>query len=461
MPNRPKTFFLALFGIGSCFLVVETPAQNPPAAPIIIVQDKASERLKTQLETFSKNPEVTTARREAALLKMMEGQRHGWLAGRLRGRSGLQAAVILSKQSYLRALELLPTLAEGYSALAELELLVRPGEAEVDEAINLAALAVKINENAFGAHRIIARLYSFKSRLTSPTPNREFSDKAIFHWRQVARIDPRNAEAWAFIAAFLDKAGKPEERIEALKKWVSSAPPLETQFYRSAMGPQESLAPEFASLKLASALIDAKRFAEGVEVLLALIADDPDNDPAISMLREAAGPKPGGPEKSAIEAIRRAVTANPANVTLATILSNAYVREGKLDDAVGMFSDSIARVSASNSSAAAALHVALGDMLAGSNRNSDAVTAYESALKSRGMDTAVALTGAEREFAMRVFEKLVRVLKVSNRPDDVRAVVERARKLFGKDDVFIDRLLVSVRTGDGSDRILSANSVLK
>lgn len=433
-------------------------AQIPPnnaASSILPNQEKASERLKAQLERFSQNPGLSAEHRQAALLKMMEGQRYAWTAGRLRGRSGMQNSVTMSRQAYLQALELVPTLAEAYTALAELELLIRPGDAEVEEAISLSAIAVKIDSNAFSAHKILARLYSFKSRINGPVPNTEFAEKAIFHWKQVTRIDPRNAEAWAFIAVFLDKAGKSEERIEALKKWVSSAAPIDTQFYRSIIGPQEELSPESASLKLASALISVKRLAEGVVVLVALISDDPDNDLALSLLGDAVSPKLGDPDKSAIESLRQAVRSNPANVRLATVLSNAYVRNGKLEDAVSVFSDSIARVAASNSSAAAALHVAKGDMLADSNRIADAVAAYESALKSRGMDKALEVTGADREFAMQVFEKLVRVLKVSNRTDEVRAVVERARKLFGKDDVFVDRLLMSINGTNNRSAILS------
>ena len=44
---------------------------------------------------------------------------------------------------------------------------------------------------------------------------------------------------------------------------------------------------------------------------------------------------------------------------------------------------------------------------------------------------------------MQVMEKMLQTYKAANSPADVRATIERARKLFGKDDLFADRHLIA------------------
>ncbi|MEG7759724.1 hypothetical protein, partial [Listeria monocytogenes] len=91
-----------------------------------------------------------------------------------------------------KAVELNPNLAEGYTALAELAITMQPSD--VDEAIMLASIATKLDPNNFGGHRIMARLYIFKSGLSGGVANPVFTQKAIAEWKEVARLDPRNAE---------------------------------------------------------------------------------------------------------------------------------------------------------------------------------------------------------------------------------------------------------------------------
>jgi tetratricopeptide (TPR) repeat protein len=81
------------------------------------------------------------------------------------------SAARLARQAFQKAVELDPTLAEGYTALAELAALTPPGD--VDEAIMLATIATRLNPNNFGARRIMARLYTIKSGLGTEklTPN--------------------------------------------------------------------------------------------------------------------------------------------------------------------------------------------------------------------------------------------------------------------------------------------------
>src|SRR5215213_157965 len=128
--------------------LVKTPTPTPTP--------KLSETLSKTLDNFSKD-EVSRERREQAYAKLLEGQRYVWGMTRQRGQSSSSSGVRLAKQAFQKAVELNPSLAEGYTALAELALTSQP--ADMNEAISLATIAVKIDKNNFGAQRILSRLY--------------------------------------------------------------------------------------------------------------------------------------------------------------------------------------------------------------------------------------------------------------------------------------------------------------
>jgi len=164
--------------------------------------------------------EVSRERRAQAYAKLLEAQRYIWTVNQIRQRanpadSSVRSAIAtnskLAKQALQKAVELNPTLAEAYTALANLAKNTPPYD--VDESILLADIAAKIDRNNFGAHFILAQLYTFKSRLNKDALDIKFAQKAIIEWNEIARLDPRNAEAFAFLSKFYEKTNKKAERI--------------------------------------------------------------------------------------------------------------------------------------------------------------------------------------------------------------------------------------------------------
>lgn len=377
---------------------------------------------------------VSETQREQAYAKLLEAQRYIWRSNPVRSRSGGQGAVRQARAALQSALELDPKLAEAYTALAELSLSAPP--TDVDEAIALAGLAVKVDGNNFGGHRILARLYTYKSNLNSGPSESTFATRAINEWKEVARLDPRNAEAWAFLSEFYGQAGMANDQIDSLKKWVAAAVPVETQFYRRVMGGQSDLSPENASLKLGTALVKAGRNSEAIEVLSLLISDEPDNAEAISLLKQSLLLADAKNSSMAVESLQQAVFANPNNAALVTLLAQVQAKSGRIDEGAKVLRDAVERTKSSDVTFASSLQVELGDLLVGADRLEEAVTAYESALKIRGLDRPHTVPDADRVFALQVFEKLINTYKKANRPAEARAAVQRARQLLGN-DVFL------------------------
>lgn len=386
--------------------------------------------------------EIQRERREQAYAKLLEGQRFLWNMSRQRSQAELANGARAAKDSLQKAVELDPNLAEAYTALAELTLSTPPNN--LDEALLLANIAVKINPENYGGHRILARLYTIKSRLNRGDLIQEFAAKAVAEWKEIARLDARNAEAYAFLSEFYARANKTEDRIDALRRWIAAAAPLDTRFYQTMMSGQAELTPESASVKLGGALLDAGQTAEAIDILSRTVADNPENAQAIELLRETVETASDKNSSTvAVQALSRAVFANPENAALVSLLAQIQARAGRIDEAAKVLRGSSAKLAEKDKVSAANLQISLGDIYADAERFTDALAVYETALSIRGINETASIRDDERDFAIRVFEKMIQILKKDNRPNEAKNLIERARRLLGKEDLFADRQLIT------------------
>ncbi|HEY2866429.1 MAG TPA: tetratricopeptide repeat protein [Pyrinomonadaceae bacterium] len=417
---------------------------------------KMSEILSKRLETFDASKDASIESRRQAYAKLMEAQRFMLDAGRQRSQAAVASNVLTARESLMASLNADPALSEGYTLLAETWVNPSVLPNDVDEAIALAELGVRLNKDNFGAHRLLARLYTFKSRLNSSTLDQSNAEKAIAEWKEIARLDPRNAEAWAFLSELYGATKRPNDRIDALKKWQASATPLDRQFYQSIMRGQDDLSPETAGKKLGPALVQAGRVPEAIEVLGQIVADDPEDERSVDELRDALASADEKTAATAIESLRQATYANPGNLSLVRLLAEVQAKSGNIADAVKTLDSVVAKTTPTDRSSAAALQVSIGDIYASANKFFEAAAAYEKAFTIRGLDAAQTLDQDEREFAMGVFEKLITLYKRAERIQDAKNVILRARKMLGSDDLFADRQLISLyqETGDRAAALL-------
>jgi tetratricopeptide (TPR) repeat protein len=431
---------LSLIFLLSALFGTAVNAQAPPAVSATPV-DKLSVSLAENLRKFKIGGAITPQQREQAYARLLEGQRYIWLGNPARGSAGSAANFRNARAALLKALEIDPTLSEVYTALAEL-VLTSP-TASVDEAIDLAKLGVETRTESFGSHRILARLYTFKSKLNGGDIDPEASQNAINEWLEVTRLDPKNAEAWAFLSEFYGNSGQSDKQIDALKKWVGSATPVDSQFYRQMMGGSENLTPENATLRLASTLIKSGRSREAIEIVGQMVADDPENTDAIDLLREAVETSDSQVSSEAVTALEQAVYANPSNTALIDLLAQTQFRAGKTDEAVRLLMDAIKRISAADKTSAAALALSLGDIYFGSERYDEAAMAYESGLSIKGIKPNTPAPAAEREFIISVIDRVIRTYKSADRSANIPLLLQRGEKLLGAGDPFIEREKVS------------------
>lgn len=408
-----------------------------------------------------KTTEIPREKREQALVKLLEGQRYIWNMSR--SRAQVTNGARLAKQALQKAVELDPNLDEAYTAMSEVAWISwssSPNDSDLNESEMLATIAVKLNKNNYGAHHRLAWIYTIKSGIRDENLNLQSAEKAIVQWKEVARLDPRSAEAFAFLSAFYERTNKRDEQIDALKRWLASANPINAGFYSIIMGRGENLSPDTASLKLGKALLDAGLPGAAIEYLNRALADNPDDENVIELLREALESADAAQFAATIEVLRQAVYANPDNVELISLLAETEARSGKIDNAAKVLRDSIAKFSVTDKMTAANLQVALGDFYANAERFDEAALEYQNSLKTRGIEDAL-ITDSDRGFASIVYEKLIHVYKNANRPADAKNKIEQARALFGKDDLFADKKLIEFyrETGKREEALQAVRAV--
>lgn len=421
---------------------------------------KLSKLLAANLATAESGGPISQQNAAKAYAKLLAGERFLWRAKNVRGRRNAavqQQNIRDARLAFQDAIAANPRLAEAYTALAELAITAPP--TDVDEAIELANLALRIKKDNFGARRILARLYTFKSGLGSRSLDSGNSTRAVDEWKFVASLDPRYAEAWAFLAEFYERQDKETERIEALEKWRSSAAAIDSQFYRQMTGGRATLAPEVATLKLGEALFKSGRVQEAIDILSQIVADDPDNANAVELLRKAIQSSKGNDAAKALSGLQQAVYANPDNSALVNLLADAYARSGRVAEAAQTLENAARKVAATDRPMAAVYFVLLGEIFEKAERFADAASSYEKAIAIRGLSAASSLSDDERMFLREIFERMIRSAKAANRPDDVLTIIERARKAFGTQDTFPDRQLINFYR-DGGKR-LEALKVLR
>jgi tetratricopeptide (TPR) repeat protein len=416
-------------------LATPLPAPKAAATPL------ASAVLENALAKLGDG--VTREQREKAYAKLLEGQRFLETAKRSLTQNEYQANVRLSKTSFQNAVELDPSLSEAYTAIAELS--------TIDEAVKIAVLALKVNPDSYAAHRMLGRVYTLKARLTEVNFDKSFVEKAIIEWKEVARLDPRGSEPWAYLSELYNRTNRSAEELDALNKWIGSVAPasrFEYDFYRRATGGQE-LAPEGASLRLARALLKANREREALEVISRKIADEPESEEAVELLKQALEKTGKDSTAQVVQSLQQAVYANPSNVSLVEVLAGIQARAGMPDEAIKTLRTGIAKTDKSEKLSIAKLYLTLGDTYADAGNDKEAVAAYEAALKTQDVGDTVLTDESDRFFATQVLSSIIDLHKNAQRFEEAKAVIERSRLILGKDDPFADLQLLKLLRDSG------------
>ncbi|HEX8097218.1 MAG TPA: tetratricopeptide repeat protein [Pyrinomonadaceae bacterium] len=189
-----------------------------------------------------------------------------------------------------------------------------------------------MDKDNFGAHRLLARIYSIRSGLREGKLNKPLVERAIAELREVARLYPGDAESWALLGEFYTASGRTEEAVDAFRRWTAAPAATDPRVFQYITNGRE-LSPDAASARLGEALIAAGRPSEAIAPIRQAIAVNPENREYLLLLNEAfeAG---GSKDPAAIEELQRILAADPKNTVALQLLARAKARSGKVDEAV-------------------------------------------------------------------------------------------------------------------------------
>jgi tetratricopeptide (TPR) repeat protein len=383
----------------------------------------------TPTPTQSPTPASERERRAAAYAKLLEGQRYFEAV-----RSGGLTVETLrrSQAAFKKATELDPTLAEAHTALAEIALFFD----DLQQSEQEGQTASRLNPDNYGAHRILSRVYTVKSKLVEDKLDRAVADKAIAELREVIRVHPNDAEAWALLAEFYAATGREKEAIEALRKWATLPAATEGRFYQVITRGRE-LTPDAANARLGELLLRSGQTEEAIAAIRRAISIEPENAGYIKLLGDALEAN-GIADKGVIEELGRIVAQQPQNAAAVQMLARAQARAGRVDEAATTLRTGIAAVKPGNEGDRLQLQVLLADTFADASRYNDAVAVYEELLKSRNIGDAPLGSERDRRFAVAALSSIINLRKQAGQADEALATVERMRRLLGSNDPSAD-----------------------
>lgn len=367
-------------------------------------------------------------RRALSYAKLLEGQRYYEAV-----RSGTLPVNYLERaqEAFQKSAEFDPTFAEAHTAVAEIAFLLD----DFAKAEQEGQAAVRANPDNYGAHRVLSRVYTFKSGIQESKIDRAVADKAVTELREVVRVRPRDAEAHALLAEFYLATGREKEGIEALREWATLPASVEGRFYQVVTG--RELAPDAANARLGEILLKAGRAAEAVAAIRGAIAIEPDNAAYMQLLSDAleAG---GSADQNVIGVLRSVVAQNPQNRAAIQMLARAQARGGSINDAAETMRGALAALKPGDDQGRVQLQLQLAEIYEEAARYDDAVAIYEELLKARNIKDTPLANARDRQFAVEVLATIAGLRQQAGQTQEALATFERMRRLLPASDPTAD-----------------------
>jgi predicted Zn-dependent protease len=269
---------------------------------------------------------------------------------------------------------------------------------------------------------------------------------AIAQLREVLRLKPLDAEAFALLGELYERANNADEAIRFFTLWAEQPTPLDTIFYESVIGGELSVAA--ANARLGQVLIQANRASEAVVALRRALVAEPTNPAYVLLLEQVL--ESGTAEDSAqvIGELENVVRRNPANVQAVRLLARRQARAGRTEEAVNALRQALK----SNAADAISkedrrqLQIAIGETYARALRLDEAVVAYEAALLLNGINDDPLTSDEDKGFAGAVLESMLELRRQQGQWAAADNLINRMRVLLGDADPSVDlQIIVTMR----------------
>lgn len=379
--------------------------------------------------------DTTREKRAQAYAKLLEGQRY-YAAARSRG--GIQSVDMQrAQQAFRQAAELDPSLAEAHTALAEIAFV----QQELPEAEREAEAATRINRNNLGAFRILSRSYAIRSNLAEGRPDPAITGRAIASLREIIRIKPNDAEAWALLSEFHLAEGREAEAIEALKVWATLPAPIDDRLFKF-ISRGRDLTPDAANARLAEVYLRSGKTADALAAVRRAMAINPENPTYLAMLGRALE-NSDTPDESILQELRFMVSRDPRNSVAVGVLARTEARAGRTDKAIATLREGIAARTASDREQMG-LRLQLAEVFAEAYRYDEAIGVYEELLKERRIGSTPPTSARDRQLVYQILPVIAVLQHQAGQEDKALATIARLRSLLDQSDPAADAMVVGL-----------------
>lgn len=365
-----------------------------------------------------------------------------------------------------------PTAAEPHADLGEVYLFYTQ---RLDDAEREGLEAIKLDPDSLNGHKLLARLYIFAVRIEKQ-PRPELVNRAIREYEQVGRLDPGNAEAWAFLADLYESKKDDARQLQSLERWAAAPVSNDINFYSRLTSSE--LSTERAYHQLSQLYLQRGKPKEAIEAARRAYEMEPDSAeyasnlirtlrylPAISdelqayaQLTRTADSPPlqigygaaqmrAGQYAQAVSRLRQAVKRDPTNSSAVELLAIAQRRAGQRVEAVETLKQGIAQ---SDDTSKIRLRLNLGETYDELGRGEDAIAQYEQIFdglvaQGRPEPQGLALLGD-------VTSRLVRLCSRAGNKQKIQSVYARTQKLLGENSPLLDSISIETLREEGRKR---------
>jgi len=378
-----------------------------------------------------------------------------------------------SVKAFEAAIRLDPQAVEPRLDLAELQFFFL---SRLDLAERLGQEVLQLDPRSADGHLLLGRLLLARLRETEAEADRPaLVDQAVQRFERVAELDPRRAEAWAFLSELYQMRRETDKLIAALEKWASAPPPNDESFYRWIT--DQELIPAQAHFRLAPLYLQAGRKAEALASARQAYESNPASEEYASTLvrvlavatsletelalyrqfaRGGAGPMlqlgfggallRAGRYEEAVLLLREVVRATPENPRSLALLSIAQRRTGDRQAAVSSLE---AAIRLEEEEERRDLQLQLAETFEEMGRDEEALDRYRSLFEpflSKG-----GLTPAGQPLFEEVVSRLIRLYRRLGRSNQVEATLRQTRQVLDEQSPLLDLLAVDHLREQGKD----------
>lgn len=417
-------------------------------------------------------PQVDAAsaskRRQEAHFKYFEAQRLKGEAQRTRSRQLLEESI----RALQDTIRLDPTAAEPHVDLGELYFFYLSQNLQAERE---ALEAIRLDPAGVSGHLLLARLRIFAIK-GETNPRAMSLERAVAAYEKVAELDPKNAEAWAFLAELYSLRNQPEKQMYALEKWAGAPVPTDQFFFQSLMSAE--LSPDRAYYQLSQLYLSRNKNREAINAARRAYEMNPDDNDysrnLVGILRLAGTSDDevrilgqlfksanssglllgygsalirAGRYAEAIERMREYTQLDPANLSAYGLLAIAQRRAGQRAPAVETLKTALTKV---ESEPRTDLMLELAETYEELGRNDEAIAQYESAFEhytGKGV-----LTPANTPLFNEVVHRLVKVFRQLGSQARIQTLLTRTRRLVDEHNPIVELITIEGLRDDGKNR---------